>query len=74
MTTHHTCIVGIHTPNGHTVKAFDMRIRGEEVYTNYSDCRTPEAHTSYHKSGQYHMKKGDLTLSGPAAQPEKWSQ
>lgn len=58
MKTDHTCLVGIRTPSGSTVKAFDMCIRGEEVYTNYSDRSTPEAHTSYHKSGQYHMKKG----------------
>ena len=55
--TDQTCIVAIRTPNGNTVKAFDMCIRGEEVYTNYSDCNTPEAHSSYHKSGQRHFKK-----------------
>jgi hypothetical protein len=51
------CIVGIRTPKGSTVKAFDVCIRGEELYTNYSDCTTREAHASYHKSGQYHMKR-----------------
>jgi len=51
------CTVGIRTPKGSSVKAFDVRIRGEELYTNYSDSTTPEAHASYHKSGQYHMKR-----------------
>jgi hypothetical protein len=58
MSADQTCIVAIRTGSGSTVKAFDTRIRGEEVYTNYSDCSTPEAHASYHKSGQYHIKKG----------------
>lgn len=38
------------------VKAFDVCIDGRDVYVNYSDCSTPEAHASYHESGQYHMK------------------
>jgi hypothetical protein len=58
MTTDQTCVVAIRTQSGQIVKAFDVCIRGEEVYTNYSDCSTPEAHASYHKSGQYHIKKG----------------
>jgi len=52
------CIVAIRTPKRSLVKAFDICIRGEDVYTNYSDGSTPEAHSSYHKSGQYHLKKG----------------
>jgi hypothetical protein len=51
------CVVGVRTPSGNTVKAFDVCIDGHDVYVNYSDCSTPEAHASYHESGQYHMKK-----------------
>ena len=57
MTTDETCIVGIRTPKGNTVQGFNVCIRGEEVYTNYCDRSTPEAHASYHRSGQYHMKR-----------------
>ncbi len=52
------CIVGIRTLTGFLVKAFDVRIVGEDIYVNYSDCSTPEAHSSYHASGQYHTKVG----------------
>jgi hypothetical protein len=52
------CVVGIRTASGRLLKGFDMLISGEDVYTNYSDCSTPEAHSSYHKSGQYHTKVG----------------
>jgi hypothetical protein len=51
------CVVGIVTLKGQLVKAFDIRIVGEDVYVNYSDCSTPEAHSSYHASGQLHTKK-----------------
>ncbi len=67
------CIVAVRTPNGGLVKAFDVFVRGEDVYTNYSDSSTPEAHTSYHKSGQYHMKKGKRYIEwdgGPTGQME----
>ena len=67
------CIVGIRTPKGSVVKAFDVCIRGEELYTNYSDCATPEAHASYHKSGQYHMKRQKQFIEwtgGPSGQME----
>jgi hypothetical protein len=39
------------------VKGFDACIDGRNVYVNYSDSSTPEAHASYHESGQYHMKR-----------------
>ncbi len=35
-----------------------MCIKGEDVYVNYSDSRTPAAHGSYHASGQKHTKIG----------------
>jgi hypothetical protein len=67
------CTVAIRTSSGGLVKAFDVCIRGEDVYTNYSDSTTPEAHSSYHKSGQYHMKKGKRYIEwdgGPTGQME----
>ena len=66
------CVVAIRTPIG-IVKAFDICIRGEDVYTNYSDTITPEAHASYHKSGQYHFKKGKRYIEwdgGPTGEME----
>ena len=52
------CVVGIRTLSGQLVKAFDVRIANEDIYVNYSDCSTPEAHSSYHASGQHHTKVG----------------
>lgn len=52
------CVVGIRTANGDLRQAFDVRIEGNDIYVNYSDCSTPEAHKSYHASGQSHTKKG----------------
>jgi hypothetical protein len=52
------CVVGIRTLSGRLVKAFDVRIIAEDIYVNYSDCSTPEAHSSYHASGQRHTKVG----------------
>jgi hypothetical protein len=52
------CVVGIRTPTGSLVKAFDVCIKGEDVYVNYSDSHTPAAHGSYHASGQQHTKIG----------------
>jgi hypothetical protein len=31
---------------------------GKDVYVNYADSKTPEAHGSYHDSGQLHFKIG----------------
>jgi hypothetical protein len=50
-------VVGIRTPTK-IVKAFDICVKGHDVYANYTDCSTPEAHSSYHASGQCHMKVG----------------
>src|SRR5690349_6865233 len=52
------CVVGVRTPSGALVKAFDVVIKGEDVYVNYSDSSTPSAHGSYHASGQQHTKIG----------------
>lgn len=52
------CVVGIRTLSGRLVRAFDVRIIAEDIYVNYSDCGTPEAHSSYHASGQRHTKVG----------------
>src|SRR5207245_11345356 len=51
-------VVGIRTPSGLLVKGFDVCIKGEDVYVNYSDSHTPAAHGSYHASGQKHTKIG----------------
>jgi len=40
------------------VKAFDVPISGHDVYVIYSDCSVRDAHSSYHASGQYHIKIG----------------
>lgn len=58
MTTIEECVVGIRTPSGLLVKGFDVCIKGEDVYVNYSDSHTPAAHGSYHASGQQHTKIG----------------
>jgi hypothetical protein len=50
------CIVGIRTPSGALVKAFDVCVKGEDVYVNYSDSSVAAAHGSYHASGQQHIK------------------
>ncbi|MBI3670976.1 MAG: hypothetical protein HY237_14495 [Acidobacteria bacterium] len=51
------CVVGIQVATG-LVKAFDVCIKDGNIYVNYSDISTPEAHGSYHASGQYHIKIG----------------
>jgi len=51
------CVVGIREPGGALVKAFDVCIKdGTDIYVNYSDSSTPEAHVSYHASGELHFK------------------
>jgi len=55
------------------VKGFDMCISGEDIYTNYSDCSTPEAHSSYHETGQLHSKVGGNYIEwtgGPTGEME----
>jgi len=65
-------VVGIRTPRK-IVKAFDIRIKGHDVYVNYSDCNTPESHCSYHASGQKHIKIATQYVQwtgGPSANME----
>lgn len=49
-------MVGVRAPSGALVKAFDVRISGEDAYVNYSDSSVAAAHGSYHASGQQHVK------------------
>ena len=63
----------IRTPSGNLVKAFDVRISGHDVYVIYSDCSVRAAHSSYHASGQYHIKIGKRYVQpdgGPTATME----
>jgi hypothetical protein len=53
-----TCIVGVQLVAS-IVKALEVRIADTgDVYINYSMSGLPEAHASYHASGQQHIKKG----------------
>jgi len=53
------CVVGIREPGGTLVKAFEVCIKGgADIYVNYADSSTPEAHVSYHASGELHFKIG----------------
>lgn len=52
-----TCIVAIQLSTS-VVKAFDVQISDKgDVYVNYKMSGLPEAHASYHASGQQHIKK-----------------
>jgi len=68
------CIVAIELPNA-TVKAFDICIGDKgDVYVNYSMAGLPEAHASYHASGQQHIKKAGKYVewdAGPSGQFEQ---
>ena len=67
------CVVGIRTPSGALVKAFDVCIEAEDAYVNYSDSSVAAAHGSYHASGQQHIKIGKKYVEwdgGPAGQME----
>jgi len=68
-----TCLVGIKAPSGNVVKAFDVNIKGNDVYVNYSDSSVAAAHGSYHASGQQHIKIGRNYVEwtgGPSGQME----
>ena len=53
-----SCVVGVQLATS-IVKALEVCISGEgDVYVNYSMSELPEAHASYHSSGQQHIKKG----------------
>lgn len=53
-----SCVVGVQVV-GLVVKAFKVCIaQGGDVYVNYAMTGVPEAHTSYHASGQKHSKIG----------------
>jgi hypothetical protein len=69
-----TCVVGIREPGGTIVKAFDVCIKGgTDIYVNYSDSSTPEAHVSYHASGELHFKIGGRYVTwdgGPKGEME----
>jgi hypothetical protein len=53
-----TCIVGVQLAAS-VVKALTLRVSDQgDVYTNYSILGLPEAHSSYHASGQQHIKNG----------------
>jgi hypothetical protein len=56
--TEEKCVIGIRVSGGAMVKAFDVCIKGEDVYVNYSDFSVAVAHGSYHASGQQHIKIG----------------
>jgi hypothetical protein len=54
-----TCVVGVQLGISVIVKAFDVCISDAgDVYVNYSMAGIPEAHVSYHASGQQHTKMG----------------
>jgi hypothetical protein len=54
-----TCVVAIQLTDS-IVKALEVCISEVgDVYVNYSMSGLPEAHASYHASGQQHIKKGD---------------
>ncbi len=53
-----TCLVAIRH-GGQERCALEVCIRGKDVYVNYfAPDGTKKAHTSYHASGQQHIKKG----------------
>lgn len=64
--------VGIKTPSGKIVQAFDLCIKGDDSYVNYGDCSTPEAHGSYHASGQKHIKIGGQYVYWNGGPTGKW--
>lgn len=52
-----TCTVGVQLASS-VVKALTLRVSDQgDVYANYSMSGVPEAHASYHASGQQHLKK-----------------
>ncbi len=54
-----TCVVGVQLGSSVVVRPFGVRISDAvDVYVNYSMASVPEAHVSYHASGQRHAKKG----------------
>lgn len=65
-------VLGIRTPSGKSVKAFDVCIKGEDVYVNYSDCSTPEMHKSYHASGQQHVKMSKQYVKWTGGPTGQW--
>jgi hypothetical protein len=53
-----TCIVGVQLAAS-VVEALNIHVTDQgDVYANYSMSGVPEAHASYHASGQQHFKKG----------------
>jgi hypothetical protein len=53
-----SCVVAVQLA-GSLLKAFDVRVTDAgDVYGNYSMRGIPDAHWSYHASGQQHLKKG----------------
>jgi hypothetical protein len=53
-----SCVVAVQLVAS-IVKALEVRISAaNDVYVNYSMSGLPEAHASYHASGQQHIKKG----------------
>jgi hypothetical protein len=56
------------------IKAFEMSVKGNNLYLNYSDSNTCEAHCSYHASGQKHTKIGGRYVEwtgGPSQKMER---
>jgi hypothetical protein len=64
--------IGIRTPGGQIVQAFDLCIKGDDSYVNYGDCSTQEAHGSYHASGQKHIKIGGQYVYWNGGPTGKW--
>jgi hypothetical protein len=69
-----SCIVGVQLSTS-IVKALEVCISDKgDVYQNYYMMGLPEAHASYHSSGQQHIKKAASTSSGTAVPPVTSSQ
>src|SRR5579864_669372 len=69
--------IAVKTPSGTLVQAFDLCIKGADSYVNYCDSTTPEAHGSYHASGQKHIKIGGKYVywnGGPTGEWEPMKQ
>jgi hypothetical protein len=55
-----TCVVAVQLFASCVLKALEVCIADKgDVYVNYSMAGLPEAHASYHASGQQHIKKGN---------------
>ena len=60
-----TLLVAVVGQSGETRVLCQVKVRGQDIYTEPLNSDGEDIHSSWHKSGQFHFKKNGKLLAGP---------